>query len=228
MRLFIGLLVAGSVLSATVDPGLIRARDAQDRGALDKLAASAKAAADKAPKDAEAQYRYALASSYLAEVALEQKDKGAAQRAAEPGIKAAEAAIALNPKQAEYYRVLATLSGQIIPANIFAGFSYGKRAKDAIEKAKQLDPKSSSVWVADGVGNYYLPPQLGGGPDVAIRSFQKAIELDGNNADAWLWLGMAQRKKQDNNEARKSFEKSIALDGNRLWAKEMLSRTPPK
>ena len=225
-RVFTGMVATAALLHAAAVPALIKARDAQDRGTLEKLVASAKTDAEKAAKDADAQYRYALASSYLAEVALEQKDKGAAEHAAEPGIRAADAAIALKPGQAEYHRVLATLCGQVIPANVFGALTYGKRAKDAIEKAKQLDPKGSMVWVADGVGNYYLPPQLGGGPDVAMRSFRKAIELDQNNAEAWLWLGMAQRKKQANNEARKSFEKSLALNPNRAWTKEMLSRTP--
>jgi hypothetical protein len=210
------------------DPALIRARDAQDRAALEKLAGAAQAAADKAGKDAEAQYRFALASSVAAEVALEVKDKPAAERAAMAGIKAADAAIALNGNNAEYYRVLGTLCGQVIPANILAGLSYGKRAKDAIEKAKQLDPKSAEVWIADGVGSYYLPPAFGGGPDPAIRSFQRALQLDPNSAEAWLWLGLAQRKKQQNGDARISFGKSLALDPNRVWAKQQLEKTPAK
>ncbi len=211
-----------------LDPDLIRARDAQDRGALDKLVSSAHAAADKAPKDADAQYRYALASSILAEVAIEQKDKAAAEKAGMSGVKAADAAIALNGSNAEYYRVLGTLCGQVIPGNIFSALSYGKRAREAIDKAKQLDPKSAEVWIADGVGNYYLPASFGGGPDPAMRSFQHALQLDPKSAEAWLWLGLAQRKKQENASARQSFQKSLALDPARIWAKQQLDKTPVK
>jgi len=222
----LGMLLATSVWA--MDPALIRARDAQDRAALEKLVVAAHADADKAAKDAEAQYRFALASSLAAEVALEVKDKPGAERAAMAGIKAADAAIALNGNNAEYYRVLGTLCGQVIPANILAGLSYGRRAKDAIEKAKQLDPKSAQVWIADGVGSYYMPAAFGGGPDPAMRSFQKALQLDPNSAEGWLWMGLAQRKKQQNSEARISFGKALALDPNRVWAKLQFDKTPPK
>ncbi len=218
--------IPGASGASAVDPALLRARDAQDRGALDKLVAAARDSAGKAPKDAAAQYRFALASSILGEVALEQKDKAAAEKAAIAGVKAADDAIALDGANAEYYRVLATLCGQVIPANIFSAFSYGKRAKDAIEKARQMDPNSAQVWIADGVGNYYMPASFGGGPDPAIRSFEHAIQIDGKSAEAWLWLGLAQRKKHDNAGARKSFQKSLALDPERVWARQQLDKTP--
>jgi tetratricopeptide (TPR) repeat protein len=222
----LGLFVLFAGLSwGAVDPALIRARDAQDRGALDKIAQTSKAAADGSPKDAAAQYNYALASSYEAEVSLELKDKASAKRFAGDGIRAAESAVSLDPGKAEYYRLLGTLYGQAIQ-DLLSGLSYGKKAQMALETAKQKDPKAAEVWVADGVGKYYLPDALGGGASPAIASFKHAIELDPKNAEAWLWLGMAQRKGKDNNEARKSFEKSLQLDPNRLWTKQVLERTP--
>jgi tetratricopeptide (TPR) repeat protein len=212
-----------------MDPALVRARDAQDRGALQTLVSTARSAAEKAPKDAETQYRLALALSIQAEVALELKDKISAEKSATDGVKAAENAIALRGDDGEYYRVLGTLCGQIIPANpIMGALGYGRRAKDSIEKAKQLDPKSAEVWIADGVGNYYLPASFGGGYDIAIRSFKRALELEPNNAEAWLWLGLAQHRNKQDADARISFAKSLALDPNRLWAKLQLDKIPPK
>ena len=53
-------------------PGALEnARDRQDRAALQNQIAELSSEAQKAPHDAAAQYRLALASSYLAEVALE-------------------------------------------------------------------------------------------------------------------------------------------------------------
>jgi tetratricopeptide (TPR) repeat protein len=231
MRLFVFLtLVFVTMGSArTIDQALIRARDAQDRAALQTLVAAARSAAEKAPKDAEAQYRLALALSIQAEVALELKDKIGAEKAASDGVKAAESAIALRGDDGEYYRVMGTLCGQVIPANpIMGALGYGKRAKDSIEKAKQLSPKSAEVWIADGVGNYYLPPSFGGGADIAIRSFKRALELEPNNAEAWLWLGLAQHRNKQDPDARISFAKSLALDPNRLWAKLQLDKIAPK
>jgi tetratricopeptide (TPR) repeat protein len=202
------------------------ARDQQDRAALEKLADESAAAAAQAPNDAEAQYRLALASSYLAEVALEQGDKKLAQQAAERGVAAAEKAVAAKPQDAEYYRILGTLCGQVVPANVLAGLSYAKRARDAIDKAIALDPKSSMAYMARGVGNYYIPAALGGGFELAVADFRKAIELDPKNADAWLWLGMGLRKENKNSEARQAFSKSLELNPSRAWTKQQLEKTP--
>jgi tetratricopeptide (TPR) repeat protein len=217
---------AGAV-SPVWDTELLRARDKQDRTALQKIIGNLQAVADKAPNDAEALYRVALANSYLGEVSLELKDKAAAEKAAEAGTRAAQAAIALQPKNAEYYRVLATLCGQAIPAvSILSALTYGKRAKEAINKAMELDPKSARVHQAEGVGNYYLPQQFGGGPELAMKSFRKAIELDPKSPDSYLWLGLALRKLHNNGEARQAFQKAIDLDPQRIWLKEQLEKTP--
>ena len=57
------------------------------------------------PNDAAAQYKLALAHSYLAEIAIEQRDKNLAHSAAEAGIKVAERTVALKPDfgVARYY-----------------------------------------------------------------------------------------------------------------------------
>ena len=202
------------------------ARDAQDRAALETAAKQLSAAAQKASNDAEAQYRAALAYSYLAEVALEVRDKSQAKSAAGEGIHSAERAIALKPDTAEYHRSLGTLCGQVIPANVLMGMSYGPRARDAIDKALSLDPRSSKAYLARGVGNYYTPSAFGGGLDLAIRDFQRAIELDKKSADAYLWLGLALRKQHQNAPARQAFSKSVELNPNRIWAKQQLDKTP--
>jgi len=211
---------------AAAPAALQTARDQQDRAALQKLVDESFQAAQQAPKDAEAQYRAALASSYLAEVALELRDKKLAEQAAVRGVKAADQAIALKPDVAEYYRVLGTLCGQVVPANLITGLSYGKRAKDAIDKAVMMDPKSPAAYMARGVGNYYLPAALGGGLDLAVTDFRKALALDPKDADAWLWLGIALRKQSKNADARAAFAKSVELNPRRVWAKEQLDKTP--
>jgi tetratricopeptide (TPR) repeat protein len=222
--MMLSILILAAVVAA---PGpLESARDRQDRRALEKQIAELSAAAQKGSRDAEAQYRVALASSYLAEILLELKDKNQAQHVAEAGIDAAERAIAINPKKAEYYRVLGTLCGQVVPASVLSAFSYGKRAREAIDKALQLDPKSSQAYLARGVGNYYLPEALGGGPPLAIPDFRKAAELDPSSAEAYLWLGLALRKQHHNAEARQAFAKSLQLDPARIWIKQQLEKTP--
>ncbi len=208
------------------DSELIKARDRQDKAAIEKMVGDLKPAADKDQKDAAAQYRLALAESYSAEVAIEKHDKPAAKTAAQAGIDAAERAVALKPDSSEYQRILGTLCGQMISGNGLAGLKYGKCALSAVNKAIELDPKSSINYLSHGVGNYYLPAALGGGYDLAITDFRKAIELNGKNADAYLWLGIALRKVNQPEEARKAIAKSLELNPNRVWAKEQLDKTP--
>jgi tetratricopeptide (TPR) repeat protein len=223
IRAIASLILALPLAGADLD----MARDRQDRAALDKLAAEASAEAEKAPGNPEAQYRAALAASFVAEVALEVRDKDKAQKTADAGIKAAERAVALKPAVAEYHRVLGTLCGQAIAGgNVLTGLSYGKRAKEAINKALELDPNAARNWLARAVGNYYLPPALGGGPDAAIADIKKSLELDPKSADAYLWLGLSLRKAHRNADARQAFQKSMELNPRRIWAKEQLDKTP--
>jgi tetratricopeptide (TPR) repeat protein len=218
------MVAAVAVACAASD--LESARDRQDRAALEKLVAEAGAAEQKSADDAAAHYRAALAWSYLAEVAQEQRDKGGVKRAAESGIRSAERAVALKPDVAEYHRLLGTLYGQIIPVNVLAGLGYGKKAQDAIAKALERDPKLAAAYVTRGVGNYYLPSGFGGGIDLAMRDFLKAIELNPKSDEAYLWLGLALRKADKNAEARKAFSKSLELNPNRVWTKQQLEKTP--
>jgi tetratricopeptide (TPR) repeat protein len=221
----IALIMAG--LLAGAPPALETARDHQDIPVLERAVEDTSAAAAKAPNDADAQYRAAIACSYLAEVEIEQHDKKKARPIAERGIKAAERAVSLKPGMPDYYIVLARLYGQAI-TDIMSGLSYGPKAKDAINKAVEKAPNSAAVYVARGVGNYYLPAQVGGGPKVAIPDFRKAIELDSKNAEAYLWLGIALRQDKQEAEARRALEKSLELNSGRVWTKQQLEKTPPK
>ena len=218
------LICAAGVADENSD--LIKARDHQDRAALEKILNDRRMAADKQPKDAAAQYRLALAASYSAEVAIEVRDKNATKTLAQTGIDAAERAVSLQPDSAEHQRILGTLCGQIISGNSLSALKYGRCALEAVNKAIELDPKSSINYVSHGVGNYYLPPAFGGGMDLAIKDFRKAIELDPKNADAWLWLGIALRRADQPEEARQAIQKSLELNPNRMWAKQQLDKTP--
>ena len=223
------LLTAGLawLLAAPLSAGeLEAARDRQDRVALERKIAELAITAVRQPNYAEAHYTLALAQSYLAEVALELRDKNLAKNVAEAGIKSAERAVTLRSNSSEFNRLLGTLCGQVIPANVLSGLRYGKCAQDSVAKAIQLDPKSSMAHVSRGVGNYYLPPALGGGPELAIKDFEKAIHLKPDNAEAQLWLGIALRKLNRNAEARKAFSRSLELNPGRVWARQQLEKTP--
>lgn len=219
-------LIGAALLGAEGVGELERARDRQDRAGLEALIREFEAAALRRPDAAASHYRLALARSYLAEVALELRDRELARTAAEAGIAAARRAVELRPGEAEYHRVLGTLCGQVIPADVLRGIKYGRCAKESIAKAIELDPRSSAALVSRGVGNYYLPPMLGGGVDAAIRDFQQAIQINPRSAEAHLWLGIALRKASRPQEARRAIVRSLELNPGRLWAKQQLEKTP--
>ena len=205
---------------------LEKARDAQDRAALARLIEGLGGKAKAAPRSAAAQYQLAYANSLLAEVAIEQRDKAAGKSAAEAGIAAAEKAVALDNGNAEYHRMLGTLCGQVIPANVLAGLKYGRCALESVNKAIELNPKAGDNYLARGVGNYYLPESFGGGVNKAIGDIEKAIQLNPKSSDAHVWYGVALRKANRNGEARKAFETALKLNPARVWAKQQLDKTP--
>ena len=220
-------LCAFAIAATMQNTDLLEARDRGDRAALDRLIQQAKQAADSNTNSAGAQYRLALAYSYGAEVAMEQHDKKKAESLAEAGLDPAQKAISADESNAEYHRLRGALCGQVIPANPFVGaLKYGQCARDEINKAIQLNSGLALAYVSRGVGNYYLPASMGGGPELAVQDFDKAISLDPKLADSYLWKGITLRKENHNAEARKTLEQAVQLAPHRVWAKEQLSKTP--
>jgi tetratricopeptide (TPR) repeat protein len=227
MRIIAAILMLPLFCAAADDLAL--PRDHQDRAALEARAAALQAAAEKRPGDADGWYRGAVAYSYAAEVAMETGDKKASSKSAEAGVALADKAIEVNPRNAEYYRIMGTLCGQIVPANPMMGILvYGKKAKESLDKAVAMDPKSARAFVAHGVGYYYLPENMGGGPENAIKDFQRAISLDPKSAEAYLWMGIALRKDHQEAKAHEALAKALALDPERVWTKQQLAKTPEK
>ncbi len=224
-----GLVALGSwaLLAGTApDTELTKARDQQNLQALDGIIGRDKAAAGPGTS-AEAQYRLALAYSYAAEVAMELRDKKKAESYAVTGLDAAKKAVAGNEHDAEYHRLLGAMCGQVIPANpIMGALSYGSCARDEINKAIALNGNLALAYVSRGIGNFYLPAQMGGGVDLALKDIDKAIALDPKLADAYLWKGVILHKTNRNAEARAAFTQALKLDPNRLWAKQQLDKTP--
>lgn len=206
---------------------LTAARDRQDIAALDGIIKRYQQALQQDPDSAEALYKVGLANSYAAEVAMELHDKRKSEAFAEAGLDPVKKAVDRNANNAEYHRLLGELCGQVIPANpIFGALKYGQCARDEINKALELDNKLAMAYVSRGVGNYYLPASMGGGPEAALKDFDQAIAINPKLAEAYLWKGLTLRKANRNAEARKDLQRAIELAPNRLWAKEQLSKTP--
>lgn len=216
-------------LGAATDRELLKARDQQNLAALDNLIEQYKKAAQANGSSAEAQYQSALAYSFAAEVAMQLRDKRKSESYAVAGLDPAKKAVAEKGSNAEYHRLLGALCGQVIPANpIMGALTYGSCARDEINKAISLDSRLALAYVTRGIGNFYLPAQMGGGLDLALKDIDKAISLDPKSADAYMWKGVVLRKANKNSDARQAFSAALKLDPDRLWAKQQLEKTPPQ
>jgi tetratricopeptide (TPR) repeat protein len=217
------------VQGAPTDRDLLKARDQQNLPALDGLISRYKKAAESDSKSAEAQYNSALAYSFAAEVAMQLRDKRKSESYAVAGLDPAKKAVAEKGSNAEYHRLLGALCGQVIPANpIMGALSYGSCARDEINKAINLDSHLALAYVTRGIGNFYLPAQMGGGLDLALKDIDTAISLDPKSADAYTWKGIILRKANKNSEARQAFSEALKLNPDLLWAKQQLDKTPPR
>ncbi len=227
LAVFTTSAICATLLAAFADSELTKARDQQNLQALDALIARYKSTAEANGKSAEAQYQSALAYSYAGEVAMELHDKKKAESYAVSGLDPAKKAVAEDQSNAEYHRLLGAMCGQVIPANpIMGALSYGSCARDEISKAISLNGSLALAYVSRGIGNFYLPAQMGGGVDIALKDVDKAISLNPKLADAYLWKGVILRKANRNSEARQAFAEALKLDPDRLWAKQQLDKTP--
>jgi tetratricopeptide (TPR) repeat protein len=227
-KLFVFLFCSATVVlgaDAQTTGELETARDRGDLALIDRMIAQAGGGANSP----DGQYRLALAYSYGAEVAMEQRDKKKSQGYAEKGLEPAQKAVAANGGNAEYHRLEGALCGQVIPANPLMGaLKYGQCAREEINKAIQLNPKLALAYVTRGVGNFYLPSSMGGGVDLALKDFDQAISLDPKLSDAYLWKGITLRKANRVGEARQELEQASKLAPNRVWIKEQLQKLPPQ
>ena len=226
MKLASHSLMAALMAAAAPSP-LETARDQQDRAALQKHQREATPPPPpRRPTTPTRNTALALACSYLAEVMIEQHERKPARQIAEQGIKAAEKG---RRAEARIRRVLPRARHALRPGDHRHHERPELRPQGqgrASPRRWRSAPKSSTVWVAHGVGNYYLPAQLGGGRQLAIADFRKAIELDPKNAEAYLWLGVSLRKENKDAEARQALTKSLELNPNRVWVKQQLEKTP--
>lgn len=203
---------------------LVTARNKQDVNHLSAAAEGQLPAGDKSSPSKT--YLRALASSYLAEVYLEQGKKSEAANAAERGIALAKEALRSQGDSAEGRLLLGTLCGQVIPANLLSAISYGKCAREEIDTALRLNPRLAEAYLGRGVGNFYLPTAFGGGVEKAIADFRKAAELAPHSAEVQIWMGIALRKQGDHSAARRHLERALTLSPDRDWIRQQLKKTP--
>lgn len=138
----------------------------------------------------------------------------------------AEEALLQGLTISEAFRVLAdALMRQIPFKNAEFAMESGLRARDAIQKALQLDPSNPRAYLSAGTYYLFTPIKYGGDLNKAINLFWKANEVATGIPERFLakvYTGWALRAKGEVCAAEAAFNEALALYPNSAWAQREL------
>ncbi len=219
-RIAEGKRLAHEAVSAADARPLAAARDA--------FAAAVAADASSAP----ALYHLAWVESTQAVNTLTEPKVQA--QALKDAAKHCEAAVEKDPHSADAKALLASIYGIQISKNFMLGATLGQKSTDLVEEAVKLAPENPRVWIAHGAAKLHTPPMFGGDPEVAVKDFEKSVQLaekerhDDPLAPEWgrveslAWLGRALEKVGRDDDAKKAYERALALEPEYGWVKRVL------
>lgn len=193
------------------------ARSREDEAELRRLATAFGEQARNNPNDAEAFYVAARTHNALLNLYVLRNQKDRARDQLDRAMERVNRAIELDGQRAEAFAIRAQLYGWKIGLTngflrAFAGMNYGGKIKENLDRALKLDPENPLVHVSMGMQDYYTPPAVGGSMERAANHFRRALQYDPENAEAWLWLGLALKAQKKNAEAKKAFETVLRFD----------------
>lgn len=203
---------------------LENANDLFDKGQVLKIVSSFEQLIQEEPRNYLYYYYLGRAQVILMNIYDSSSDRSKMEESIEKAIKAFKKSIGLNRRFAESYSYLGVIYGRKIsqkgPA---AGILYGRKIKKAHGKALKLDPLNPIVQVNKGINYLYTPQMWGGSMEKAKECFEKAIQLDSNFVDAYIWLGTIYEAK-DKERAIAIYRKAVEVNPNSGWAKSKLEK----
>lgn len=119
----------------------------------------------------------------------------------------------------------------------FSMMSLGPAAVKAHDKAIEIAPENPRVWMLRGTSLLFRPEFVGGSAKGALEAFQKAAalfdaesqkprtdpkEARWGHAEVWAWIGQAQAKLGNREDARRAYARGLELAPNFSWIKDVL------
>jgi imidazolonepropionase-like amidohydrolase len=135
-----------------------------------------------------------------------------------------EKAMNMDANFGELDALYASLLGFEIALHQEKAMSLGYQIYQNFGKAFQKSPNNPRVHYLKGVSDLFTPEQFGGGPDAAISSLTKSIELfekediqdpvkpSWGEDEAYTFLGMAYNQKGETEKAREAFKKALEIN----------------
>lgn len=151
-------------------------------------------------------------------------DAAAATRHLTRGVTAAEFAVDRRPGVSEYHTVLGDLYGQLASQSGMMGkIRNGQRAAASYGRAVELDRRNPFAHIGVGITKLETPAMFGGSLDAALAEFRLAQRLDVRCEEAWVWEGIALRRRGDVAGARRSFTHALSINPHNGHARRELT-----
>lgn len=178
---------------------------------------------------------YRLAAYYMAQNATAEIEMHA-----DNGLKHLEEAIELEPSWSEPFALYASMLGFKVAIDPSQGMSLGMEIYNYFGQALTKEPDNPRVNLMKGLSDLYTPEQFGGGPDAAIQSLTKAVELfeaekvdnpvkpSWGKEEAYTFLGMAYRQKGDIKKAVELLNRALEVNPEFGLAHEELNKLKKK
>jgi tetratricopeptide (TPR) repeat protein len=174
------------------------------------------------PNNAQYWYERALANSYRSLAYEAHGDKKKAGHVLDEAIGDVQQSLTIDDNSADAHSLLADLYGRKIGFGMpmFAGPKYGPKVDQENQRALRIDESNPRVYAS--LGRQYLeaPKMFGGDLDKAVENFRKSTQLDPKNAETFVWLAIALRKKGDAAGAQQALNEALRLNPASAFAKE--------
>ncbi|MCK5145865.1 hypothetical protein KAR48_03865 [bacterium] len=188
----------------------------------------------KTEHDAWTLYYIALAESKLAGYHFANQAMDDAKPYVDGGIQHLEESLKIKPDNADALALLSSLLGNKIAFDPMLGMTLGPKSGRLIGEAFALEPNNPRVSFIAGQSAFYTPEMYGGGRDIALKHFVKAVADYKNDkpsdllapvwgkVDAYLYQGICQMDQKLNDEALASFNYVLQIHPTHAWITQAL------
>jgi len=142
----------------------------------------------------------------------------------------------IEPDFGELDALQASMLGFEIALHQEKAMSLGFQIFQYFGKALEKSPDNPRVHLLKGLSDLYTPEQYGGGPDAAIKSLNRSIELFENEnvqdpvkpswgkEEAYTFLGIIYNQKGEADKAEEMLKKALEINPEFGLAKEELQK----
>jgi tetratricopeptide (TPR) repeat protein len=155
----------------------------------------------------------------------------------EESISRLKALVKEEPKNSEYWALLAQSYGLKISYQPIKAAYYGPKSASALSKALSFNPENPRAHLVNAISKYNTPAMFGGSKSQALIEVKKAIDLfkqETNNelnsiihwgeAEAHIWRGLIHISLNKQPQALMDFETALTIEPSYDWAKMLITQ----